>query len=102
MDFCECGVTDGATVKNKFFGLHREFFNIQIHFFCERFKDKIQRLLIANMVGEWRFVDDGAGTRVTWRYTFFPRSLLRRPVVLVMGELFRRAMQRSLDNLARG
>jgi uncharacterized protein YndB with AHSA1/START domain len=59
----------------------------------------LQRLLCSNMVAEWRFEEQGAGTRFTWRYAI--HSLPRRgPLPRLMGYLLQRAMQRCLDNVA--
>ncbi len=62
----------------------------------------LQRLLVTNMIAEWRFEDDPSGTRVTWGYAFFAKGPVRRPVVWVMSRLFGAAMQRCLENLAKG
>jgi len=51
--------------------------------------------------GDWTFVDEGAGTRVTWTFTFPTRSALAVPVVWVLARFFGTAMQRCLDETAR-
>lgn len=51
--------------------------------------------------GDWRFVDEGAGTRVTWTFTFPTRSAFAVPVVWVLARFFGKAMQRCLDETAR-
>jgi len=59
----------------------------------------LQTLFCSNMVGEWRFEEQGSGTRVTWDYSIFPKTLRGGPARLIAA-LLRRAMQRCLDNLA--
>lgn len=51
--------------------------------------------------GDWTFVDEGAGTRVTWTFTFPTKSALVVPVVWVLARFFGKAMERCLDETAR-
>lgn len=59
----------------------------------------LQRLLCARMAAEWRFEEQGSGTRFVWNYSITPKPL-RGPLAFVVGALLRRAMQRFADNLA--
>jgi hypothetical protein len=59
----------------------------------------LQRILCTNMVSEWRFEEQGDGTRITWDYAVHPKPL-RGPLARVVGALLRKAMQRCLDNIA--
>ena len=61
----------------------------------------LQRLLCTNMVGEWRFSDEGGGTRVVWDYAIHPRGAFGALVGPLVAWRFERAMQRCLDALAR-
>jgi hypothetical protein len=63
--------------------------------------NRLQRLLCSNMIGEWRFSEEGAGTRVTWDYTILQHGLLGAIAGRLVARSFERAMQRCLDNLAR-
>jgi uncharacterized protein YndB with AHSA1/START domain len=61
---------------------------------------RLQKLLLTNMQGEWTFSPEGEGCRVVWDYSFFEKSAVTRPVVWLVAKLFRRAMQNCLDQLA--
>ena len=63
--------------------------------------NRMQRLFCSNMIGEWRFADEGGRTRVTWDYTIFQQGVLGALVGKLVARSFERAMQRCLDNLAR-
>ena len=59
-----------------------------------------QRMLCTNMVSEWRF-RCGRATWVVWRFTpSTRRGGAVVPAARVTARLFRRAMQRCLDNFA--
>ncbi len=62
--------------------------------------NSLQRMLCTNMVSEWRFSDVGGATRVVWRYAIHAKGGPVVPAAWVTARLFRRAMQRCLDNLA--
>jgi carbon monoxide dehydrogenase subunit G len=56
--------------------------------------------LVRGAAGHWRFEEEPDGTRVTWRFTFEPRSRWVAPLVgLVARRFFRRAQERCLDAL---
>lgn len=61
----------------------------------------LQRLLCSNMVAEWRFTEDGDGSRVTWEYTIHEHGIVGRLLVGVVSRNFQKAMQTCLDNIAR-
>jgi len=46
--------------------------------------------------GEWRFAESGTSTTLSWTYAFTPRSRWTRPVLGVVGLLWRRYMRRVL------
>ncbi|HMB56039.1 MAG TPA: SRPBCC family protein [Arenimonas sp.] len=60
------------------------------------------RFLASEIQGEWRFVGEQGGTRITWLYSFTPRSTL---AALVLRRLMRGSwllyMRQSLDRAAR-
>jgi len=58
-------------------------------------------LLVSRGEGDWIFRPSGSGTRIEWTYTFDLTSpLAALPAKLVLG-IFRRWMQRGLDEIAR-
>ena len=63
--------------------------------------NRLQRLLCSNMVGEWRFSPEGAGTRVDWDYVIHEHGLVGRLFGPLVARSFQRAMQRCLDAIAR-
>ena len=60
----------------------------------------LQKLICTNMVSEWRFTDEGKGTRITWHYVIHVKPWRALPGRLV-AFFFQRAMQRCLDSIAR-
>lgn len=65
-------------------------------------QNRMQRLLCSNMVGEWRFESTTDGTHITWDYAIHEHGLAGRLLGKLVARSFERAMQRCLDNLARG
>jgi hypothetical protein len=63
--------------------------------------NRLQRLLCSNMVGEWRFATEGAGTRVVWDYVIHEHGLAGRLLGRLVARSFERAMQSCLDAIAR-
>lgn len=51
--------------------------------------------------GEWTFVDVDGDTHVRWEFRFPSRSALAIPMLFVVSRLFRAAMRRCLENIAR-
>lgn len=49
---------------------------------------------------EIQLTPGGAGCRVKWRYEFVPTHWLAKPVVMVLGIFFGKALDRALSNLA--
>ncbi len=60
----------------------------------------LQRLICTNMVSEWSFSDEGAGTRITWHYAIHEKPW-RGVIGKVVAFFFQKAMQRCLDSIAR-
>ena len=60
----------------------------------------LQRLICTNMVSEWRFTDEGKGTRIVWHYAIHAKPW-RGGIGQVVGHFFQKAMQRCLDSIAR-
>lgn len=87
---------DGTVIKERILALEAP----HLHRYDMAEMNATQRLLITNMVSEWRFEDVGGATRVRWRYTFHPRNVAVAPAAWVMSRLFRVAMQRCLQRLA--
>lgn len=59
----------------------------------------LQRFLCTNMVSDWRFEPDGAGTRIVWTY-----AILAKPgrgwIARIVARSFQKAMATCLDNVA--
>lgn len=87
---------DGTVIKERVLALEAP----HLHRYDMVEMNATQRLLLTNMVAEWRFEDVGGATRVRWRYTFHPRNAAVAPATWVMAKLFRVAMQRCLQRLA--
>jgi len=61
----------------------------------------LQRVICSNMVGEWRFAEDGDGSRITWEYAIHEHGIGGRLLVGVVSRNFQKAMQTCLDNIGR-
>ena len=56
--------------------------------------------IMTHAVGEWDFVAEAGGTRVTWTYYAFPRNVLARPATALLTKGFlKSAMNGYLANL---
>lgn len=87
---------DGTVIKERVLALEAP----HLHRYDMAEMNPTQRLLLTNMVAEWRFEDVGGATRVRWRYAFHPRNIAVAPATWVMAKVFRVAMQRCLQRLA--
>ncbi|HEU0190031.1 MAG TPA: SRPBCC family protein [Mycobacterium sp.] len=56
--------------------------------------------LVRLIEGQWQFTPDGDGTRVTWRWSIHPRSVLSTPALPVLGWLWRGYARRALAELS--
>ena len=56
--------------------------------------------LSSHIDGSWLFEADGAGTRITWQWTMYPRSTLVVPIVAVFARYWRGYAQQSFQRLA--
>jgi len=56
--------------------------------------------LVGRVDGEWIFEPVGTGTKVTWRWTIYPRSALSAPLLPVFGRLWRGYARQSLEDLS--
>lgn len=56
--------------------------------------------LIGRVDGAWIFDSVGTGTRVTWRWTLHPRSVLSAPALPVFGRIWRGYANRALESLS--
>lgn len=52
--------------------------------------------LVRGAHGDWQLVPHGAGTRITWTFTFELRTFLVWPIAALVGRAFRRAMRGAL------
>jgi polyketide cyclase/dehydrase/lipid transport protein len=58
-------------------------------------------LLVGRADGEWAFAPSGNGTRVTWRWNIHPRSALTKPLLPVLGVLWKGYARKALETLSR-
>jgi hypothetical protein len=57
--------------------------------------------LVANGVdGEFEFAPTDSGTKVTWRWTVYPRSALTRPAVAMLGKAWHGWARQALTELS--
>ncbi|GLP74015.1 hypothetical protein TUM20983_11250 [Mycobacterium antarcticum] len=56
--------------------------------------------LVDHVDGLWAFTQVGTGTKVTWRWTIYPRSGLAAPLLPVFGKLWRGYARQSLEELS--
>jgi hypothetical protein len=89
-------LSDGSTIKERVLALDRP----RLHRYEMAEMNALQRVLCTNMVSEWRFSDAGGATKIVWRYAIHAKDAARAPAAWLVGKLFRRAMQRCLDNVA--
>ena len=57
--------------------------------------------LVGHVDGDWLFESVGEETKVTWRWTIYPRSGLTAPVLPVFGWLWKGYARQSLQELSR-
>lgn len=57
-------------------------------------------LLVDHIDGRWTFTAQGAGTRVAWGWTLYPKSALTAPVVAVLGRLWNGYARLALGSLS--
>jgi hypothetical protein len=56
--------------------------------------------LAEHIEGLWTFKPSGTGTKVTWRWTIYPRSSLGTPLLPVFGRLWLGYARQSLEMLS--
>ena len=56
--------------------------------------------LVTEVNGEWRFVPEGTGTRITWTWRLHPRSALTALVLPVIGLMWQGFARHAFDRLA--
>jgi Polyketide cyclase / dehydrase and lipid transport len=56
--------------------------------------------LVGRVDGEWTFTPAGTGTKVTWRWTLHPRSVLAVPVLPAFGRLWLGYARLTLEELS--
>jgi hypothetical protein len=56
--------------------------------------------IVARVEGLWSFEPVGTGTKVTWRWTIYPRSAFTARVLPVFGRLWRGYARQSLEELS--
>jgi hypothetical protein len=56
--------------------------------------------LVSRVDGEWTFTPAGTGTKVTWRWTLHPRSVLAVPVLPAFGRLWLGYARLTLEELS--
>ena len=56
--------------------------------------------LVRWLEGEWVFTPRGTGTKVTWRWTLYPRSSLATPAMPVFGRLWQGYARQALEELS--
>ena len=89
-------LSDGTSIQERVLAHDRP----SLHRYDMADMNSLQRLLCTNMVSEWRFSDVGGATRIVWRYAIHAKGGPVLPAAWVTARLFRRAMQRCLDNVA--
>jgi hypothetical protein len=57
-------------------------------------------LLVSQVDGLWTFHAQGAGTRVSWRWTLHPSSTFTTPLVRVLGWLWDGYARQALESLS--
>ncbi|HTX97307.1 MAG TPA: SRPBCC family protein [Mycobacterium sp.] len=57
-------------------------------------------LLVGSVTGEWNFDSAGSGTRISWRWTIYPKSSLAAPGLPLFGMLWKRYARRALGDLS--
>jgi Polyketide cyclase / dehydrase and lipid transport len=57
------------------------------------------KALASRIDGSWSFDADGAGTRVTWRWTMYPRSSGMAPIVRAFARIWRGYARQSFQRL---
>lgn len=90
-------LSDGTRIRERILGFEAP----RLHRYDMAEMNPLQRAMCTNMVSEWRFEEAGDSTRVVWTYAIHPKGPLTRPLAWAVSKLFRRAMQRCIDNLAR-
>jgi hypothetical protein len=58
-------------------------------------------LLVTRIDGEFSFAPEDVGTRIIWRYTMHPRTVLSRPVLPIFGRLWQGYAKQILEELAK-
>ncbi|MCX2933018.1 SRPBCC family protein [Mycobacterium sp. CVI_P3] len=56
--------------------------------------------LIDHIEGRWEFSPHGTGTKVTWRWTLYPKSALSAPALPVFARIWRGYAKQALETLS--
>jgi hypothetical protein len=56
--------------------------------------------IVDHVEGLWTFEPAGTGTKVTWRWTIYPKSALAAPILPVFGKLWMGYARQSLESLS--
>lgn len=90
-------LSDGSRIRERVLAFEAP----RLHRYDMETMNLLQRVICSNMVGEWRFSEDGEGSRVTWEYTIHEHGIAGRLLVGLVSRNFQKAMQTCLDNIAR-
>jgi hypothetical protein len=55
--------------------------------------------LAARIEGLFTFEAEGSGTRITWSWALYPRTLLSRPILPVFGRIWQGSARKAFDNI---
>lgn len=55
--------------------------------------------LASHIEGLFTFEADGAGTRISWSWALYPKSLLSRPLLPVFGRIWQGSARKAFDNI---
>jgi hypothetical protein len=55
--------------------------------------------LAARIDGLFTFAADGSGTRITWSWALYPRTLLSRPILPIFGRIWQGSARKAFDRI---
>lgn len=96
-DLRDVALSDGTTIRERVLAFEPP----RRHRYDMAKMNLLQRVICTNMTSEWRFTEDGDGSRVTWEYAIEERGVAGRLLGPMVSRAFQKAMQTCLDNLAR-
>jgi len=89
-------LTDGTQICERVLRHERP----TIHSYEMAEMNRLQRMICSQMTSEWRFEEEGTGTRIAWTYAIYPRNAMTKPITHLIARLFQRAMRRCLALVA--